>query len=257
MFDNGPRPSSPIVAFVEWLLGVIRGVSDAMEEKRPAGSSLGGSASGTGSTRVGQGSGSPAFPVKRSLGGHLVSGMRKIDQARRASAINKKHAEIAATIQHTRRTIKALPRSERSVFSGYLSFLDDVKQREKLLFQQLITVDGHLKRYDPHALQEEIDGLERFLANSSGDAHRFEAESALAARRELLDRVNEFEERYSAIAAQLSHLCAMLDLNHMRIVSISTRASGSSSDGAMQNQIEEMSIQLALLDESIRELDQW
>ncbi len=194
--------------------------------------------------------------MRRSLGGHLVSGMRKIEQVRRTSALNKKHSEICATIQLTRRSIKSLPRSERSIFHGYLAFLDDVTKREKLLFKQLILVDGHLKRHDPGALREEVEQLEHYLASSSDGAHRFEAESALEARRELLDRVGEFEQRFSAIAAQLSHLCATLDLNHIRIVSISTRST-SGPDSAMQNQIEEMSIQLALLDESIRELDQW
>ena len=257
MFDKDPRPSSPVAAFFDWLLGVIRGVSDAMDEKRPAGSSIGGSSSSGGSARVASTPEPTMFPVRRSLGGHLVSGMRKIEQARRSSAINKKHSEIAATIQLTRRSIKSLPRSERSMFNGYLSFLDDVRKREKALFQQLILVNSHLQRHDPHALREEVEQLERYLASSPDATHRFEAESALEARKELLERVGEFEERFSAIAAQLSHLCAMLDLNHIRIVSISTRSSGSGADSVMQNQMEEVSIQLALLDESIRELDQW
>jgi hypothetical protein len=258
MYDNRPS-NSPFAAFFEWVLQGIRKLSDAIDEKETP-------RSGRSSTwipkdpsapRVEADRGFATFPMKRSLGGHLVSGMRKIEQARRSSAINRKHGEIAATIQLTRRSIKALPRAERSMFNGYLDFLDDVRRREKVLFQQLIMVDGHLKRHDPAALREEIAQLEQYLASSSGPASRYEAESALAARRELLDHVQEFEERFSTIAAQMSHLCAMLDLNHLRIVSISTRASSSGADTSMQNQMEEMSIQLALLDESIRELDRW
>lgn len=206
---------------------------------------------------------SSELPERRSFGGFVATGLRKVDLVRRSAAMQKRHASIRATIKETRRSIRRAPRDQRHLFSGYVRFLDDLDRRETALFKGLLHAEAHLHRYDPHALAEEVRSLERRCARADSESAEARiARSTLSARRDLLSTIEEFEGRYSAISAQLSHIAATLDLNLVRIVAVINRAQGPSAqshedDAYFNDRMSEMAEQLELLEESIRELDSW
>jgi hypothetical protein len=200
------------------------------------------------------------YPGKRSIGGYVASGMRKMDIARRATAMQKRHASILSAIKETRRALRKVPRDQRYMFDGYGSFLDDLARRESMLYKHLGQADAHLRRYDPLELREEIAGLERYLQTSldTSPNHAL-AESSLKARRDLLKTIEGFELRHTTISAQLGHIAATLDLNLVRIVAIVNRTPASATSDAdyFNTRMAEISEQLELLEESIQELDRW
>ncbi len=258
--DNTPRGGRDLLDRIDaWIITAFEALARALRSEN-ATSDRGGDG---GSEQVaGNDHREEAYPSRRSIGGFVASGLRKVDMVRRSASMQKRHASIVATIRETRRVIRRTPRAHRRMFDGYRTFLDDVERRERLLYRHLSVAEGHLQRHDPVALGEEIRSLERYVRTVDADAPaRATAEQSLAARRELLNTVEEFESRYSAIAAQLSHIAATLDLNLVRISAIASRSrDGALSAGADEyfgTRMHEMTEQLELLEESIRELDKW
>lgn len=192
---------------------------------------------------------------RRSIVGYINSGLYKVEQARRAAAMIRGYQNALRTIRLTRRAIRRAPRGSRHLFRGYNRVLGEARGRVKAIYKQMRHTEAHLRRYDPHALDEEIRRLERSLASASSPTSRAETEMILEARRDLLESILAIDDKLTALGTQLGTITAALELNHVRVVAISSRTGYSSQADLLQSRMQEVTEQLTLLEESLRELD--
>lgn len=196
----------------------------------------------------------PPIQPRRSIVSYINTGMYKVEQMRRSAALAKQYQGTLQTIKLTQQAIKGVPRRNRYMFKGYSDVLDDARRRVRLLYDQLRTNETHLKKYDPHAIEEEIRGLEKSLKSVESEAKRREVEMHVRSRRELLTGLTSFSERIENLASQLGTIAAAVDLNHMRIVSIVSHTTSGAEADSLAYRMEEATEQLTLLEESLREL---
>jgi hypothetical protein len=260
--DKRPQgqPAALLQAFVEWMIAFLRSVGALVTDNRAdGGHGLGSGADGLearGSREVTAG-GSTPFPMQKSVAGYISGGIRKMQRVRYSAALHGEYTRIQTTIRLTRRAIKSAPRSSRYLFEGYARLLNEATGKVESLYRHAQLADEHLWRYDPRGLEEEIGQLESYRRRGSSPATIGETEASIEARRELLNSIRMMEETLSTSAAQLRFISASLELNHMRIVTIATRAGrpGETDSELLRDRMQELTEQLALLDESIRELD--
>ena len=208
-----------------------------------------------GSRATRMGSSLPATP-RRTLVSYINVGIYKVERARRISAMVRQYQNALRTIKMTRRAIRRAPRQSRSLFSGYYRVLQDARRRVKMLHAQMRHTENHLREYNPYAMEDEIRMLERRFATTDSPASRAEIELTLESRRQLLDTVLALDDRLADLAHQLNAITAALELNHVRIIAIAGRAGYTSEASMLSNRMHEVSEQLMLLEESLRELDE-
>jgi hypothetical protein len=192
---------------------------------------------------------------RRSLVGYLNTGLYKVEQARRLSAMNRQYGNALHTIDLTRKAIKRAPRRSRNLFAGYNHVLSDAKHRVKNIYAQMRHTEVHLRRYNPHELDEEIRRLERTLAAATSPTSRAEIELILEARRDMLESLIMLDEKLTALGTQLGTIAAALELNHVRVIGITSRTGYSAETDILHARMREVTEQLTLLEESLRELD--
>ncbi len=191
---------------------------------------------------------------RRTLVGYINTGIYKYEQARRSSALARQYSEALHTIRLTRRAVRNTPRSSRYLFEGYAGILRDAKRRVKDIYVQIRQAEAHMRRYDPHAINDEIRKLELAARNAASESARVESEMRMEARRDLLATVQSFDDRIESLAAQLGTIAAALELNHVKIVTISGTAVYTSQDDLLTMRMQEVTEQLKLLEESLKEL---
>lgn len=192
---------------------------------------------------------------KRTLVSYINTGIYKYERARRSSAIAKQYQVTLRTIRLTRQAIRRAPRSNRYLFQGYSTVLRDAKRRVKQINVQIRHLEVHIRQYNPPAIEEEITRIERGLQTTTSPSTRMDMEMRLEARRDLLDTVQGFDEKIEELAAQLCSIAAALELNHVKIVTLSGSASYTSQDELLTMRMQEVTEQLKLLEESLRELE--
>lgn len=192
---------------------------------------------------------------RRSLVGYINVGIYKVERARRSASITRQYSSALRTIKLTRKAIRSAPRRSRPLFSGYYRVLLDARRRVKLLHEQIRHTENHMRQYNPYALEDEIRMLERRLAVAESPAARSEMELALESRTQLLDSVLALDDRLTDLAHQLNTITSALELNHIRIISIAGQAGYSTEASMLSNRMQEVSEQLMLLEESLRELN--
>jgi hypothetical protein len=253
--DQMKWPAAAMQFFIEWLIVFFKGIAgmigDARQQTQIQSQARQPLERASAPTSI------HPFPIQKTMSGYITSGIRKMQRVQYSAAMRSEYNKIITTIKLTRRAIKSAPRSSRYLFEGYARLLEDATRKVELLNEHARIADEHLWRYDPRSLEQEIAQLESYLRRGSTENTRSETEGALAARRELLNSVQAVEGTLSSAAAQLRYIAATLELNHMRVVTIAARATRpSETDSEMlRARMEELTEQLALLEESIRELD--
>lgn len=214
--------------------------------------------------RFGIGSG-PATPIRmtssaggarRSIVGYINSGLYKIEQARRLSALARQYSGALQTIKLTHRAIRTAPSASRNLFQGYNRVLRDAKRSVRTLHTNIRHTDRHLRRYNPHTLIDEIARLERRLAEAQTERERTDIGMIIDARRDLLASIEALDAKLSGLGNNLNSLAAALEINHIRVITITSRTTSTSESDLINARMEEATIQLALLEESLRELDE-
>ncbi len=192
---------------------------------------------------------SPMVGDRRSLTGYINTGLHKVERMRRSSAITRQYSKALETIKLTQRIIRQTPRKARYIYKDYNALLDDARKRVRLLYEQIKSTEGHIKGYDPHALEEEIERWERHARDGNADVN-----GIVGSRRELLETIRSFDERVELLASRLGSLAAALQVNHMRVLSISEHTMLQYDDASLQRRMDEASEQLSLLKETLREM---
>jgi hypothetical protein len=193
---------------------------------------------------------SPSRPVI----GYINTGLYKVERVRRQARMVKQYHGALRTISLTRRAIRRTPRGNRYLFKGYYTLLKEARGRIKGLYAQINHTHSHLRTYDPFALEDEVKRLEATARSASSPAQRAEIELRLESRRALLDSVRRLDEKLEELFSQLSAIASTLELNHLRVVQIASQASYRSGADMLENRMQEVSEQLSLLEESLREL---
>ncbi|MEO5929871.1 MAG: hypothetical protein ABIR47_08055 [Candidatus Kapaibacterium sp.] len=198
----------------------------------------------------------PLAPLtpQRSMMGYINTGLYKIEQKRRQSRVLRQYSNALRTIRLTQRAIRQTPRRSRYLFAGYVNVLKDAKRRVKLLYVQLQQTKEHLRRYDPHALSDEIQSLERSMRGSTSPAGSMEIDLLLDSRRELLASVQGFDDRLNDLSSQIEMIAATLELNHMKVVGITASTQYLGTGESLVDRMREVTEQLSLLEQSLREL---
>lgn len=194
--------------------------------------------------------------TRRSIVGYINSGLYKIEQARRLSALARQYSGALQTIKLTHRAIRSAPSASRSLFQGYNRVLRDAKRSVRVLHTNIRQTDRHLRRYNPHTLIDEIARLERRLAEAQSERERADLGMIIDARRDLLASVEALDAKLSGLGHNLNSLAAALEVNHIRVITITGRSTSTSESDLLNARMEEATIQLALLEESLRELDE-
>jgi chromosome segregation ATPase len=192
---------------------------------------------------------SPMVGDRRSLTGYINTGLHKVERMRRSSAIARQYSKSLETIKLTQRIIRQTPRKARYIYKDYNALLDDARKRVKLLYEQIKVTEGHIKGYDPHALEEEIERWERHATTGNT-----EVTGIVHSRRELLETIRSFDERVELLASRLGSIGAALEVNHMRVLTISEHTALQYDDDSLQRRMDEASEQLSLLKETLREM---
>jgi hypothetical protein len=196
-----------------------------------------------------------ATTPRRTLIGYINTGLYKVEQARRLNAMNKQYQNALGTISMTRKAIRRAPARSRNLFKGYYRVLADAKRRVKIIHEQMRHTEAHLRRYNLVALDEEIARLEHVLANAASPTSRAETEMILEARRDMLESLLLLDEKLTALGTQLGSIAVALELNHVRVIAISSRSVHTAEADLLNNRIHEVTEQLTLLEQSLRELD--
>lgn|GEM_PF-1902420 len=192
---------------------------------------------------------------QRPMLGYLNTGLYKIERMRQQTRMAKQYRGAMETITLTRRAIRRTPRRSRYLFKGYGLLLKDANQRVKELYTQIRHTQRHLSSYDPFALADEIRRLESSLRSSRSPAQQAEIELRLESRRDLLESVQRLDEQLDTLLAQLGSIASALELNHLRVVKIAGEASYQSGAGMLESRMQDVSEQLELLEQSLRELN--
>jgi hypothetical protein len=192
---------------------------------------------------------------RRSIIGYINSGLYKVEQARRLAAMTRQYSHALSTISLTRKAIRRVPYRSKHLFKGYNRVLADAKRRVKIIYVQMRHTEAHLRRYNPHVLEEEIARLERSLASATSATARAETEMILEARRDMLESLLTLDDKLTSLGSQLGTIVAALELNHIRVVSISSRSVQTYEAELLNTRMQEVTEQLTLLEESLRELD--
>lgn len=242
--DSGPTPFT-FAWFVMWvtillenIMRIIQGLGSTADPSLPAQDR---SQASTAPTLL-----ASPYSERRSLASYINSGLSKVERARRSSAVSKQFSGSMRTIKLTQGAIRSATKPMRRLFSGYLDVLTASRDRLKSLYNELRETERHLRGYDVHAIEAEITRLERHAATNA------DIQSTLQTRREILSAVQGFEGRWAFIANQIASIAAALELNHLRIVSI-LGGTGSVSD-SLRDRLGEASEQIAILEETLREL---
>lgn len=195
-----------------------------------------------------------AITPGRPMIGYINTGIHKMEQMRRQTRMMKQYRDALKTISLTKRAIRRTPRASRYLFKGYYGLLKDARRRIQELYAQIGHTQSHLRAYDPFALADEIKVLERTARTSSSPAARAEAELRLETRRGLLDSVGRLDDQLGDLAGQLGAIASALEINHLRVVQIASQTSYRSGADMLDNRMREVTEQLSLLEESLREL---
>lgn len=251
--DSGQYGGASQFPFAEWLNALITSIMKMIGASGPGTSSSAPPKPSLGDTLRGAGVQVPATP-RRTIVGYINTGIYKYERARRSAAVAKQYEMTLRTIRLTHRAIRRAPRSNRYLFQGYTSVLRDAKRRVKQLNTDIRHIDAHLRQYNPPAIQEELKRLEKDLLAATSPASRAEIELRIEARTDLLETVQSFDERLETMAAQLGSIAATIELNHVRIVTLGGAVTSSVSDELLNIRMQEVTEQLKLLEESLREL---
>ncbi|MBS1912652.1 MAG: hypothetical protein JST22_11760 [Bacteroidetes bacterium] len=185
---------------------------------------------------------------------HVNNGLYKIDQARRVAASRKKYHGAVSTIRLTLRAIRRSPRHSRKLFQGYGGVLRDARRRLHSLHSEIAQTERHLRNYNPNALREELAAYESRLAAAPSASTRAELEIIVEARRDLLDSVLSLQGKLHELGHQLDIIANAIEVNHIRVVSISSRSGSQLDNDRFAARIHEAGDQLAFLEQSLREL---
>lgn len=243
---QGQPPPSPftIAWFAMWISVLLESIARIFEGSPTAGSTLG---QGQRASRPVNGARVKShYGERRSIVSYINSGLAKVERARRSSAVGKQYGNSMRTIKLTQRAVRSSPKQTRQLFSAYLDVLRESRDRLRSLHTELDETERHLKAYDVHAIEDEIERMERHTS-VAGDLS-----STIEARRELLSAVQRFDQRWADLANQIAAISAALELNHLRILSI---INGAGSGGSIrQHRLDEATEQIAVLEETLREL---
>jgi hypothetical protein len=246
-----PSPGLSAASVSRWLNGFFDMIARAVtgQERREPDRSMGQSSVGP------NGLITRSAAPRRSLVGYINSGLYKMEQARRTASMIRQYQNALHTISLTRRAIRKAPHRSKHLFKGYSRVLADAKRRVKIIYQQMRHTEAHLRRYNPHSLDDEITRLERSLAAAATPTARAETEMILEARRDMLSSLLTLDDKLAALSGQLGNIAAALELNHVRVISISSHSVQSNEADLLHARMLEVTEQLTLLEESLRELN--
>lgn len=179
--------------------------------------------------------------------------LNKLSNSRRLGLLRETRERLLAKIKDTRRTIKKTPKAERVLFASYLQLLDEIDTKSRLLYDHAERAAEELKRHNVPRIESEIARLEAQLQRSPS-GRTSDTERTIEARRALLRTLEVFAARLGSAEAQLGYLVATLELNHLRIIEISahTMSATPESIASMTTRTEELTDQLGVLDEFLR-----
>ena len=194
--------------------------------------------------------------MRKSIAGHINNGLWKLERARRMSSVGQQTSNAFKTISLTKHAIRKFPRNGKHMVQSYSRVLRDAKRRIGVLYTEIRHTERHLRSYNPRSLDAEVSNLEYRLSNTEHTSRRAELEMILEARRDLLASVLMLEDKLARLCAQLGSITSALEVNHIRVVALAGRAAGFSEGDQLARRMQDASEQLALLEQSLRELDE-